>query len=222
MQKFALLHNGTTQGWQATYLAFHIANRLGAPLLVLIDAHSDKGALTERATHVEIGGRAARVATETRIIKDFSADTLKENITAVDGLFLPQRLITDKDTASLFLEAFSCPLWVVLRDDDKPNSMAVLVQDPLQDIQLITYAHTLSQRLQRSLTALIADDRFESILKLELTKLKWTSLKTVSASQVNQTLEKLKADLLLLSGRSISIVKELTVNYVICPNGNDA
>jgi hypothetical protein len=223
MQKFALLHNGTDQGWQTTYLAFHIADRLGAPLQVLIlDSGSDKAALAQRAAQVEIGGRAAGVTIETHLVRDFSADTLKENIKAIDGLFLPRRLIANKEAVSLFLEAFSCPLWILSLDDEKSNAMAVLVDNPLLNTQLITYANTLSQRLQRSLTALVLDEQFESTLNPELMGIKWMSLTTFAASQISQALNRLQAGLLFISEVNISITEELTGNYVIYPDNKDA
>ena len=172
MQRFTLLHDGSVQGWQATYMAFHVTAQLGAPLQVLhIDPNNDGEALALRAAHVETGGHAAGVAMETHLLSNFSLDTLKENVTAVDGFFAPQRLITDGETVSLFLDAFSCPLWIV-SEESKLDNAAVLVNDPMHDTQLISYVKTLSHRLQQSLTALVLDEKFEADTKTKTFRLK--------------------------------------------------
>jgi len=106
MQRFTLIHNGSQQGWQAAYLAFHIAAQLGAPLLVwLVDSATDKKVLAQRATQVEVGGRAAGVAIETRLVMEFPIRTLVENKSTVDGIFLPHQLIPNGETAARLLES---------------------------------------------------------------------------------------------------------------------
>jgi hypothetical protein len=224
MQRFTLLHDGSVQGWQATYLAFHVTAQLGAPLQVLhIDPSNDGEAIALRAAHVETGGRAAGVAIETHLLSDFSLDTLKENITAIDGLFTPQRLVADGETVSLFLDAFSCPLWSVSTESKLDDaSVAVLVNDPKQDVPLISYAKSLSQRLQQSLTAFVQDDQFEATLDPELSGLKWMALPVFSSENIAQALERLQVGLLIASSSNTSLIGGLSGNFVICPKRQDA
>lgn len=219
MQKFALIHDGTDQGWQTTYHAFHIANRLGAPLQVLIiDSDQDRAKLAQRAAHVEIGGRAAGVATETHLLMDYSMDALKESITVIDGLFLPQRLIPDGDAVASYLKAFSCPLWIVSKELEI-KEMAVLVSDPAEEIQLITYTKTLSHRLQQPLTLLIPKDKVETESANRLQDLKCHALPSLTQTTINQELDNLQIGLLFISAVRTNMVHKLPCNCVVCPNG---
>ena len=222
MQRFTLLHDGSAQGWHATYLAFHIAARLGAPLQVLhVKSEEETEALKDLAVHVATGAHAAGVDVETRLLADFSMDSLKKNITSVDGLFLPPRLLPDGKAASLFLEAFSCPLWVV-PFEAQPLDLGVLVNDPLKESHLISYAKTLSNRLEQSFIAFVLDEQFDSTLRPELSGIKWKSLQEFSPSQINEALEQLKISLLLLPESNILLSKNLNCNLVIHPRAKDA
>ena len=217
MRKYALIHDGTDQGWQATYQAFHIANRLGAPLQALIiDPDQNQAKLAQRAAHVEVGGRAAGVTIETRLLMNFSLDVLEESITAIDGLFLPQRLIPDGETAASYLEAFSCPLWIVSKESEI-KEIAVLLNDPAEDSSLISYTKILSHRLQQSLTLILPSDKIQSEPAIELQDLKWFALSKFSQSGVNQELENLHIDLLFISATYASMINELSCNCVVYP-----
>jgi hypothetical protein len=98
MQRFTLLHDGSDQGWQAAYLAFHIAAQLGAPLFaLLVGSASDEKILARNASQVEVGGRAAGLVIKTRLVTEFSVDIVEENVADSDGLFVPRRLIPDEE-----------------------------------------------------------------------------------------------------------------------------
>jgi len=222
MHKFTLVHDGSTQGWHATYLAFHITARLGSPLRILhFDLEERQGTLKERAAQVETGARAAGVVFESQLLADFSLGTMKENISTSDGIFLPLRLLPDGKTVSLFLKAFSCTLWVA-SVEPKTTSMAVLVSDPLKDAHLVSYARILSNRLGQSLVAFIPEEQFESTLKPEMSGLKWRSLQNFSAEQINKALDQLQISLLFLPELSGSLSTKLIYNHVIKPNVKDA
>jgi len=96
------------------------------------------------------------------------------------------------------------------------------VDDPLMDIPLLSYAKTLSHRLQQHLTALILDEHFESTLKPELSNLKWMSLPMFSSSNIAHALERLQAGLLFLSVSALPKMEDLPVNFVIYSTGQDA
>jgi len=222
MQRFTLLHDGSAQGWHATYLAFHIAARLGAPLQVLhTKSEEEKETLKDIAAHVETGAHAAGVVIETHLLADFTMDTLKQNIPSIDGLFLPPRLLPDGESVSLFLEAFSCPLWVV-PFEAQPTDVAVLVNDPLKDAYLISYAKALSNRLEEALIAFVLDEQFDSILKPELSGIKWKSLQEFSAQQINEALEQLHIGLLILPEITQVFSKNLGCTFIIHSNTKDA
>jgi len=222
MQRFTLLHDGSVQGWQATYLAFHVAARLGSPLQVLhIDPNNDDHALHQRSMHVKTGGNAAGVVVENHLVSDFSLNTLKEHITAIDGFFLPQHLIADRESVSLYLDAFSRPLWAA-SVDAKLDEMALLVHNPIQNADLIVYAKTLSQRLQQSVIAFIVEDKLESILKPELSDIRWMLLPTFSQADIAQALKQLQVDLLFVSEADALMAGGLPANCVIFPTKQDA
>lgn len=223
MQRFTLLHDSTAQGWQATYLAFHIAARLGAPLQVLIidSASHNKVIMAQRAAHVEVGGRAAGVVMETHLLMEFSIDTLKEKITAIDGLFLPQRLIPDGEAASVFLDAFSCPLWVASKEPEI-NGMAVLVDDIARDDPMIKYTKTLSLRLGQPLTGFIREDTHKVLSEGETLILPWLPLDSLSIDNVVAALMQLHASLFFIGASNAFLAGSLPCNCVIYPGVQDA
>ena len=215
MQQFTLIHDGSNQGWQAAYLAFHVSAQLGAPLQVLLGASTNKATLVQRAAQVEIGGRAARVAIGTRLVADFSLDTLLENTTSIDGLFVPRRLVPDGKTAVRFLETLSCPLWIVSRGPEI-HKMAVLVTDPLVDEKLLHYISTLSHRLQQSLTGLIQAEKVASMSQNDL-ELGWEPIPNFSSHEISTTVDQLDVDLLFVPASKASLIDHLTSNCVVFP-----
>jgi len=222
MQKFTLLHDGSVHGWQATYLAFHVAAQLGAPLQVLlIDLNNDEETLEQRAAYVETGGRAAGVSIQTRLLADFSMDILKEETSAIDGLFIPHRLIPDGEAAARFLEALSCPLWIASREPEI-REMAVLINDPIKDEKLISYTKTLAHRFQQPLKALIETGKNNPVPKSETSTLTWISLPTFSLDDVTSTLTYINAGLLFISASNAFLTGKLPCNFVIYPEIPDA
>jgi hypothetical protein len=221
MQRFTLIHDGSDQGWQAAYLAFRIAAQLGAPLLVLLaDSASDKKMLAERAAQVEVGGHAARVAIESHLVTDFSVDTVIENNIKSNGLFAPRRLIPDEKTARRFLEAFSCPLWIVSNESEM-HGLSILVGEPDSDAALIHYVTALAKRIQQPLTGLIPESELASISEAD-TDVNWLSLAAFSSVEIDAALNQLGSSLLFVPVSSLSLTEGLSVNYVICPPLQDA
>jgi hypothetical protein len=222
MQKFTLLHDGSAQGWYATYLAFHVAAQLGAPLqALLVDSNSDKESLKQRAAQIKTGARAAGVAIETHLVADFSVDSLKKSITTIDGLFVPHRLIPDGESAARFLEALSCPLWIASKEPEI-REMAVLINDPIKDERLISYTKVLAHRFQQSIKAFIKQSDNNPTPKSETSTLTWVSLPTLSLDDVNSALTHLNAGLLFISVSNADMTGELPCNFVIYPETLDA
>lgn len=218
MHRFTLLHDGSAQGWQATYLAFHIAAGLGAPLQVLFnDSISNEETPEQRAAHVETGGRAADVVIESRVLPDLSVDTLKQNITVVDGLFVPRTLVPDGATASRFLEAFSCPLWIVSAKSEIAE-MAVLVKSLAKDDHLIVHIKTLSQRLHQSLTGFVPRAELDLARGSDLAALTWVPLPSFTVPDITSALELFRVGLLFVPASSVDLMVQLSCNCVVYPD----
>jgi hypothetical protein len=216
MQHFSLIHDGSKQGWQAAYLAFHIAAQLGAPLSVLqVGEPGDENKLTNRAAQVEVGGHAAGVVIETRWIREFNLNTVKQRISNSNGLFLPRHLIPDENTARGFLEALSCPLWLASKEI-KTQGVAMLVADPAADDVLIQYAAILSQRIQQSLTGLVLESKSGGIPKSDTTE--WLSLPDFSQAAIKLALKRVNVSLLVLPVSKFLLAGNLPVNCVLYPD----
>lgn len=216
MQHFTVLQDDSQQGWQATYLAFHIASRLGAPLRALLtESSSDEKVRVQRAAQVEVGGRAAGVTVETRLITDFSVATVAENCSNTNGLFISHRLISDEKTAHRFLKVLSCPLWLVSMESAM-DGMAVLIGDPTSDEALTHYAMTLSGRIQLPLTGLVYKNKI-SLISESNPAINWQALTELTSIEVTTTLKQVNASLLFLSIAHFSLTDELPINCVIYP-----
>ncbi|MBE0672741.1 MAG: hypothetical protein IH588_19360 [Anaerolineales bacterium] len=223
MQQFSLLHNGSAQSWQAAYLAFHIAARLGAPLHVLLigSTKKDKVSLAQWAAQLETGGRAAGVTIETSLLMDFSMDILKDTITSIDGLFAPHHFVPDGKTVELFLDAFSCPLWIVSQESNF-REMAILVDNLIKDSHMIADVKTLSHRLQQSLSGLIAEKNLASTPKNDSPTFTWLPLSSLSRANIISSLKKHNIDLLFISAANAYVVNKLPCNCVIFPGKGNA
>jgi len=216
MQRFTLIHDGSDQGWQAAYLAFHVAAQLGAPLLVLLaDPAADSETLVQRATQIEVGGRAAGVAIGTRLMTDFSVDVVTKNASGSDGLFIPRRLIPDWKSALQYLEAFSHPLWIVSTESEM-HKMAILVDDFAANETLVNHTVTLARRLQQSLTGLVRVNELASIPRVDAS-IAWMSLPVLTPAEITVAIQQLEADLLFVPASGVSLVNELSINCVVYP-----
>jgi hypothetical protein len=216
MQHFTVIHDGSDQGWQAAYLAFHIATLLGAPLRALLtESPTDKKAHAQRAAQIEVGGRAAGVAVESRLISDFSVANIVENCEGTNGLFIPRRLVPNEKTAHRFLEALSCPLWLVSMESAM-DGMVMLISDSASDEALIHYAMTLSGRIQLPLTGFVHQNKFPSISKSE-PDIAWQPIADFTPLAIATALKQVNASLLFLSIVYFSLVDELPGNCVIYP-----
>jgi hypothetical protein len=216
MQRFTLIHDGTSQAWQTTYLAFHIAARLGAPLQVLLaDSMVGEEPPSQRATDIEVGGRAAGVVIESRLITDFAMETILENTSVVDGLFIPRRLLPDDETVKRFLNALSCPLWIVSKETET-RQMAVLVGDLSEEEDLVNYAGMLSRRLGGSLSGLLVGDTLP-IIADDAMGLEWMLLQDFSVPAVVSAINYIQADLLFIHSSRASLIKESTCTCVVYP-----
>lgn len=210
MQHFTVIHDGSDQGWQAAYLAFHISALLGAPLRALLTDSS-----IDKKVQVEVGGRAAGVVMESRLIKEFSVTAVVENSNHSDGLFVPRHLIPDENTARRFLEALSRPLWLVSIESEM-NGMAVLIGNPASDGTMIRYASILSHRIQQPLNGFVHKNEYPLVSKSN-PDIPWQELPELTLVGVTAALKRVKASLLLLSLSHFSLVDASLVNCVIFP-----
>ena len=214
MQHFTVLQDDGEQGWQAAYLAYHIASRLGAPIRVLLtESSSDKNARAQRAAQVKVGGRAAKVTVETRLVTDFSVNTVAENCKNTNGLFIPRHLIPDEKAARRFLKTLSCPLWLVSAESAM-DGMAVLIGDPALDEALTRYAMTLSGRIKLPLAGFVHKDEYSLISKSN-PDIIWQALTELSSIEITTALSQVNASLLFLSIAHFSLTDKLPINFVI-------
>jgi hypothetical protein len=216
MQQFTLIHDGSDQAWQTAYLAFHIANQLGAPLLAfLFDPNKDNLTLTQRAAQIEVGGRAAGVVIETQILSDYSLEAVTAYSKESNGIFIPHRLLPDELTTSHYLEILSKPLWIVSGGSEVHNA-AVLVTDFRADEQLINDTITLAQRTELSLTRVIREKEPAT------TAISWISVADFSPEQITAALNQHQISLLFVPASAISLVADLSINCVVYPFGENA
>lgn len=216
MQRFTLIHDGSTQGWQAAYLAFQIAARLGAPLLgLLVDPATDWERLSRWASQVEVGGRAAELSIDIRFVTDSSLEIIIENTRGSNGLFVPRRLVPDGETAARFLEALACPLWVVSREATL-GKVVMLVQDPAGDESMIAYTKSLSLRTQQSLIGFVRPDDIELARESD-SLISWYSLTDFSQERILVAVADHEASLLFLPRSDLAMLEASSVNCVIFP-----
>lgn len=221
MQRFTLIHDGSEQGWQAAYLAFHIAVQLGAPLRVLmVDSTIDKKILAQRATEVGVGGRAAGVAVETRLVTEFSVDVLTENTNAMDGIFIPKRFIPDGKTAEVFLEAVSCPIWIVSKGAER-REMAVLVDNLAANQDLVNETQVLANRIKQPLTGIVREREFNLPSNSD-SSINWIPLTEFSAEEIAATLSQIGTGLLVIPVSLAFLIDTLPINCVVFPVSQEA
>jgi len=215
MQRFTLLHDGSDQGWQATYLAFYIAVRFGAPLQVLhIDPRKNTKDLKRRAIDVETGGNAAGVSVETQFLADAPQETVRNLVSSVDGFFLPQRL---HSMIAPTLKGFSCPVWVVSREPET-HRMAVLVDDPSGDVKVIEFANSLSNRIGLPFTILMHEENYKDKFRQGWPETSWLAVPDVSVTAIASVLKRLDAGLLTLSVSNLDLAGILPCNCIVCPD----
>ena len=216
MQRFTLLHDGSSHGWQAAYLAFHLSARLGAPLLVLLVGSAvDRDMIAERATQVEVGGRAAGLVIKTRLVDDFSVKVVAEHASGSDGLIVPGQLVQDEMLRARFLETLSCPLWVVTKESEM-SKMAVLVSDATTEDSLVAQAASLANRLQEPLIGLARQETF-AVLTQRYRAISWHQIPDLSPAKITGALGQLDSEILFLSDSDFSMANDLPINCVVCP-----
>jgi len=215
MQKFVLVLDGSEQGWQAAYRAFHITARLGAYLHVLvIDSAVNESLLTQRANQVRIGGHAAGISIETQLIKEFSLNTLRKNLEDIAGIFIPSKLIPNDEAARQFLNAVSCPLWIISTQSEI-RKMGVLVNDPDQNKEMISYSKSLSRRIQKPLTGFVMEAQLGAKTSGKSTR--WIPVVKMTLPEINTILNELGVDMLFIPSALANLINHLNVNCVIYP-----
>lgn len=220
MQRFTLVHDGSKQGWQTAYLAFHVAAQLGAPLLgLIVNTGADKDVLTKRAAQLEVGAHAAGVAIRTQLISKFSVDVVDEYLEEENAFFVPRRLIPDEKTARRFLDVVPCPLWLVSYGP-AISGMAVLVGLPEEQEALLNYASVLSHRLKQTLTGLVLKGDLTQIPSTEV-DFSWLILPEFSPSTVSAALNGVSVNLLFISRSQFRLSTELPLNCVFYPESRD-
>lgn len=214
MQQFTLIHDGSDQAWQAAYLAFHFASRLGAPLLALIvNSSGDNQIPAQNAAQIEISGRAACVEIETHILKEYSMEYVAALSMDSDGIFIPRRLIASNRAAKRYLEALPCPLWIVSKGSEV-HEMALLVNDYQADERLIQNTITLARRTELPLTGIIKTEEMIQTSENQAF-ITWISLPDLSLEKITWVLKQQDINLLFVPVSALSIAVALSINCVI-------
>lgn len=217
MKKLVLLHDGNINEQHATYLALHVAARLGALFKVfLFSSQRDGKPLAQIGAQIETAGRAANVSIEITMLTEFSVGILKKQLRSADGIFASRRLIPDGKTAASFLEAFSCPLWVVA-DKSELGEIALLIPNPAKEKSLLRNTKTLSRRLQKQLTIFFKADDPLSMTVTELQSANWTPISSTSSRRIRTLVEKYHIGLLFISPANIALLGKMDCTCVIYP-----
>ncbi len=216
MQRFTLLHDSSRYGWQAAYLAFHLSARLGAPLLVLlVEPAIDRELIAQRATQVEVGGRAAGLEIKTGLVQSFSVEAVADHAAVSNGLIVPRQLVQDELLLARFLDTLSCPLWVVTKESEM-RKMAVLASNVTTEDSLVTQAASLANRLQVPLVGLARQETFAALTQ-RYRAISWHRIPDFSPVKITGALSELDVEILFLSVSDLSMAIQLPVNCVICP-----
>ena len=216
MQRFSLIHDGSEQGWQAAYLAFNISARFGAPLLaLLVGSDLPHGLLAKRAAQVKVGGNAAKVAIETKLIPEISVNAVAKESKNINGLFVPRHLIPNEQFAHNLLRDLSCPLWVVSKEADL-HGIGMLVENPTVQKALINFAINLSHRIQQPLIKLVTNNNYSSIPKSDTTG-RWIPVQEFTQEGIMASLSQVETNLLIFSSTNFSLVNEIPINCIIFP-----
>jgi len=216
MQDFALLHDGSKSGWQATFLAFHVAARLGAPLQIYLKLAKRKEVLKERITQVEAGARAADVSIELLVVNDFSLTSIGRLLKAPDGLFLPQRFVPDGRAALQVIKNLSTPLWIVSRKLEILH-MAALVNDSAKDVAMMAYSRAFARRLQEQLTVIIKENSRNLARQQKTPFLHLMHLPSLTKLNIIHALRNLNSDLLFIPASKAGLIHALPCNCVLYP-----
>jgi len=116
MQTVVAIHDGTSQGWETAYLAFHVAARLVTSLLILSLPVDQEGySLSEQSEKILTGGRAAGLTVETRGIEGMTAEHISRQAPDIYALLVPKNLPTDENLLIDLTRKLSCPIWLVGR-----------------------------------------------------------------------------------------------------------
>ena len=211
MLKFVLVHDGTDLGWQAAYRAFHVAARLGASLLaVVIDSRLNADDLVQAAAEIKVGGNAARIILTTSVIAEFTEEKLVKQVIPGDGLFLPRHLVPDEQTALRFLDRLGNPIWAIATQAEI-NRMGVFIPEQSTDLQAISYARLMANRMRKPLVGfsnLARSDRADPGVE-------WVEVRDSSDQAVFDAVDENEIDLLIFLPSQVRLLNSLPINCVI-------
>jgi hypothetical protein len=160
------------------------------------------------------------VVTEVQTVADFSSETIARQIAGANGLFMPNHLLADPNSGGGLLGALTCPLWVV-SEASQAQKMAVLVEEPARDHDLMDYAATLAERMEQELIGLTASEGpYPSPGKGA--DLVWKTLPDLAPPTLVPALGHLAIDLVLLPRSQLSLAKRLDCTCVLFPSRIDA
>jgi len=226
-QRLTVIHDGSAQGWQTVYVAFHVAARLQGSLLAISLANSNnRESSAERILKMGVGARAAGLMLRTRTIHELTAKAVAAQAGGSEALLLPKDLFRDLALAPAQVEALACPVWLISHEHEI-RRLGVVLNDPVIVKGALHYASTLAFRLNQPLICLTtAPSPAKYPRTLKNVDFKWNVLNDLSVRAIHQQVSEKDIDLVLFNTTqtplSYDFARKTTVNLVLCPGGGGA
>ncbi len=217
-----MIHDGSAQGWQTAYMAFHVAARLHASLLAISLAKSNnRESSAERILKMGVGARAAGLMLRTGTIHELTAEAVAAQAGGSGALLLPKDLFQDMALAPAQVEALACPVWLISHEHEI-RRLGVVVNDAVSVKGALHYASTLALRLNQPLICLTnAAGPAKLPRTLKNVDLKWDVLNDLSVQAIHQQVSAKDIDLVLFNTTqtplSYDFARRTPVNLVLCP-----
>lgn len=224
IQQITAIHDGSTQGWHTAYVAFNMAARLSASLLVisLADGEADAG-LVEQIARIEIGARAAGLSFETVTVHSVSVDAIVARAEGTHTLLLPRDLLNAESLALALVEALSCPVWLI-PGELEIRRLGIILNDPGGEEYALQYASALAYRWNQPLICLARKPGPVALSQdSKRVEFIWSLLDDLSAAAIEQEIGRKQLDMLVFTISQAWLVSELAGQtasvLVLCPKG---
>jgi hypothetical protein len=220
MQKIAAIHDGSPQGWETIYLAFHVAVRLGMPLLVLtLPGDEKQQSPAEQIEKIHTGGRAAGLSVETFAIERVTAEAVLEHGRDLYTLLAPKDLAMPQVQA--LAGALACPIWVVTGKYEI-RRLGLCHPVPSEDFAA-RYARALAQRLDQPLVFLTSGAGEAALEEAQIhAGITWEHLPEISVRAIEEQVDLQHIDVMIFGSGDASLfagcAHALTCIVVLCPH----
>jgi hypothetical protein len=223
-QRLTVIHDGSGQGWQAVYVAFHVAARLHASLLAISLANSNnRESSAERILKMGVGARAAGLTLRTGTIHELTVEAIEAQARGSGALLLPKDLFRAAGLVPALVEALACPVWLISREHEI-RRLGVVLNGPASAGGALHYASTLAFRWNQPLICLTSEAGLSKYPRtIKSVDLKWKVLGDLSAPAIQQQVSEKHIDLVLFNTSQTLLSHEFaratTASLVLCPGG---